>query len=209
MQLRHGRSSRARAHIGAALAIVFATAFAPACQNSRPGTLVPFTDEMRRRLELGDDELRALQFYASAPVVLERVASKGQGRVDRGRLIVRSGTVVHQVVVRPGTPGVIESESFIGDALGGHAIDVSFERGAPLRFGAAGEDRAYTLVDPVQRGFLADLLERFGKPRTTMVDFDGQRWRVVSGADAKLLVERDALGRLDRTHRVLPGVRVR
>lgn len=189
-------------------AFALAIAAAAACQSTPPGELVPFTDAMRVRLELGDDELRALQFYASTQIVLERVASKGEGRVARGRLVVRSGTVLHQVVVQPGTPGVIEPGAFIGDAPGGHALEVSFDRGARLRFGASGESGVYTLVDPVRRGLLADLFERLGKPRRTMVDFDGQRWRVAAGEGAKLLVERDALGRFDRTRRVLPGLRV-
>jgi hypothetical protein len=173
------------------------------CQTTR-GELVPFTEEQRLRYELGESELRSLQYYLSDRIVLERVASKGTGRVDRGRLIVRSGTTIQQVVVEGGTRGAVEPTVRIGPSEGGgFAFEVSFERGAPLRF-TAGRDGTYSLTGRNRGGFLFG----WSKSPRAQVEFDGAKWTVVAGADSHLLIERDALGKLVRTRRVLRGVRV-
>lgn len=172
------------------------------CQTTR-GELVPFTDSQRLRYELGEDELRSLQYYLSDRIVLERVASDGTGKVDRGRLIVRSGTTIQQVVVEGGTRGAVEPTARIGPSeAGDHALEISFERGAPLRFVAA-RDGTYSLAGRNRGGFL------FGRSKSprAQVEFDGAKWTVVAGANSHLLIERDALGKLVRTRRVLPGVR--
>ena len=171
------------------------------CQTTR-GELVPFTESQRLRYELGEGELRSLQYYLSDRIVLERVASAGTGKVDRGRLIVRSGTTIQQVVVESGTRGAVEPTARIGPfGAGDFAFEISFERGAPLRFAAA-RDGTYSLAGRNRGGF------PFGrsKPRAH-VEFDGAKWTVVAGANSHLLIERDALGKLVRTRRVLPGVR--
>jgi hypothetical protein len=172
------------------------------CQTTR-AELVPFTESQRLRYELGESELRSLQYYLSDRVVLERVASDGTGKVDRGRLIVRSGTTINQVVVESGTRGAVEPTARIGPfGAGEDAIEVSFQRGAPLRF-APTRNGTYSLAGRNRGGFM------FGrsKPRVH-VEFDGAEWAVAAGADSHLLIERDALGKLVRTRRVLPGVRV-
>ena len=192
----------------ALLAAVFALAASTGCQSTPRGELVPFTDEMRERYELDEAEIRGLQFYLSDRIILERVAAKGEGRVDAGRLLVRSGTVIHQIVVERGTPGAAEASADIGDSRDGHFIEVSFEVGAPLRFSAATPGGTYTLVDPVQRGSWAELLASFGTNRRLVVDFAGSRWPVIEGSSALLMIERSALGKLLRTRRVLPGVKV-
>ena len=172
------------------------------CQTTR-GELVPFTEAQRLRYELGEGELRSLQYYLSDRIVLERVASEGKGKVDRGRLIVRSGTTIRQVVVESGTRGAVEPAARIGPLEdGGYAFEVSFERGAPLRFAAA-RDGTYSLAG---RGRSSFRLGWSRSPRAP-VEFDGAKWTVVAGADSHLLIERNALGKLVRTRRVLRGVR--
>ena len=172
------------------------------CQTTR-GELVPFTEAERLRYELGERELRSLQYYLSDRIVLERVASVGKGRVDRGRLIVRSGTTIQQVVVESGTRGAVEPTARIGPSEdGGFAFEVSFERGAPLRFTAA-RDGTYSLTGHNRGGFLSG----WSRSARAHVEFDGAEWTVVAGARSHLLIEREALGKLVRTRRVLRGVR--
>jgi hypothetical protein len=175
------------------------------CQTTR-GELVPFTEEQRLHYQLGAPELKALQYYLSDRIVLERVARKGTGKVDRGRLIVRSGTAIQQVYVERGTRGAVEPSAWIGEAANGrHALDISFERGAPLRFSAAA-DGSYVLSGPSSGGLFAGLFAGWTRPRRFEVDFDGAKWLVVDGAESRILIEQDALGKLARTRRILPGV---
>ena len=87
---------------------------------------------------------------------------------------------------------------------GGHAPEISFERGVPLRFVAA-RDGTCSLAFRSRGGFV------FGRSRSPrgQVEFDGAKWTLVAGANSHLLIERDALGKLVRTRRVLRGVRAR
>jgi hypothetical protein len=195
-----------RGRIAAWLSLVGLATAALGCQTT-PGELVPFTESQRLRYQLGAPELRALQYYLSDRIVLERVARQGAGRVKRGRLIVRSGTKIQQVYVERGTPGVLESDAHLGPVEEGPpALEISFERGAPLRFSAA-PDGSYSLSAPSGSGLFGGLLWSWSRPRRFEVDFDGEKWTVVDGSESRLLIERDALGRIARTRRILPGVR--
>jgi hypothetical protein len=196
----HVESTRRSSLLCLALALI---ATSISCQTTR-GELVPFTEAQRLRYELGESELRSLQYYLSDRIVLERVASKGTGKVHRGRLIVRSGTTIQQVIVETGTRGAVEPTSQIGPSEGGgYAFEVSFDRGVPLRFTAT-RDGTYSLTGRNRGGFLS----RWSRSPRAQVEFDGAKWNVVAGASSHLLIERDALGKLQRTRRVLPGVRV-
>jgi hypothetical protein len=97
--------------------------------------------------------------------------------------------------VEPGVP-------IAAAGAGRQRLEVSFERGAPLRF-AATTAGTYSLDGDSRGGFFFG----WGKPPQVEVEFDGAKWTVVTGADSRLLIERDALGKLARTRRVLPGVR--
>jgi hypothetical protein len=173
------------------------------CQTTR-GELVPFNEAQRLRYELEESELRSIQYYLSDRIVLERVASGGTGKVERGRLIVRSGTKIQQVVVESGTRGAVEPTARIGPFEGGgYAFEVSFERGAPLRF-TASRDGTYSLTGRNRGGFLSG----WSRSPRARVEFDGAKWNVVAGSSSHLLIEREALGKLVRMRRVLRGVRV-
>lgn len=210
---RRGSAGSASAGIGGAAGRTLAGALLLAalvaqggCQTTR-GELVVFTEAQRQRYQLGEPELRALQYYLSDRIVLERVASEGVGEVERGRLIVRKGTAIQQVYIERGTPGVLEPGSRAGAGRPGErpVLEVSFERGAPLRF-AADADGTYSLSG-AQRGLLSGWLADWGRPRRVEAEFDGATWQVVAGAESRLLIERNALGKVARSRRVLPGVR--
>ncbi len=178
------------------------------CAKPKPGEFVPFTENLRMRYEITEDELRALQFYISHQIVLERVAVGGEAHVERGRLVARGETFVHQVVVRAGTRGSIEEAGEIGGDVDGITLDVSFEPGAPLRFAPWEPGGAYTLEAPPRVPTLAELWTGMTERRRRFeVPFAGNDWWVEAGAAAALLIETDALERLVKTRRVLKGVR--
>ncbi len=191
------------------VALWLACVLSAACAKPPPAERVPFSEAMRQRYRLGESELRGLQYYISHQIVLERAAAAGTRRVEHGRLIVRGGTTVHRVVLRPGTPGWIEAPAFVGGEERTHILEVSFERGAPLRFSPVEPEGAYALSAPAAKpsGTFADLFVSWGRPRRFEVVFADEKWRVVAGADAILLIETDALEKLHRTRRVLPGLR--
>ena len=178
-----------------------------ACQSTPPER-VPLTAVMRQRYQLSADELRTLQYYISDRIVLERVAIGGHHTIERGKLIDRHGTLVERVVIEFATPGIVEPSSRVGGSGSADAIEVSFVRGAPLRFSARRADGSYSLSGEESGGLLTDLFAGWGVRRTLRVEFGGAEWKAVAGEGAKLLIERRALGELVRKKRVLPGVRL-
>lgn len=189
------------------IALLSAVAVVAACQSTPPER-VALTTGMRQRYELTDDELRTLQYYISDRIVLERVAIGGHHTIKRGKLIDRHGTLIQRVVIEFATPGIIEPSSRVGSSGPGHAIEVSFDRGAPLRFAARRADGSYSLSGEESGGLLADLFAGWGVRRSLQVEFGGAEWKAVAGEGARLLIERRALGELVRKKRVLPGVRL-
>lgn len=194
---------------GARALIVLVVCFlGVACAKPKPAEFVPFSEKLRMRYAITDAELRELQFYISHQIVLERVAQGGEARVERGRLVARGETWLHQVVVQPGTRGTIEPAAFVGEGEWGPVLEVSFERGAPLRFSPWEPGGAYTLESPPRIPTLAELFGRVVETKRRFeVPFAGDQWWVEAGAAAALLVETDAVERLARTRRVLKGVR--
>jgi len=191
------------------LTILFVLALAAsACQSTPKVERIPLSNEVRERLKLGDAELRALQYYLSEAVTLERTRRDGVRRVARGRLIIRGGTLIQQVTIPAGTPGVIEMGQAIDTPAGAPSIPVSFEENAPLRFTAMPHRGPYRLVATTGSGWLGRLLAQMGNPASRRITFEGQPWRLVEGERATLLVERDAIGQYARKRRTLQGVRL-
>jgi hypothetical protein len=178
------------------------------CQTTAPGELVPFTTKLRTAYNLSEPELWALQYYISARVVIERRVSSALRDVDRGRLVVRGGNKIHQILIEFGTPGVIEEGTPVGSVESGDALAVSFDLGSPLRFHPARSDGSYTLAPPGGLGLFSQFLADLGRPRRFEVDFENASWRVVTQSRALLMIERSALGKLVPTRRTLPGVRI-
>ena len=180
----------------------------PSCQTAVAPERVAFTNAIRTRYELGETELRALQYYLSDRVVLERVMTDGVRRVERGRLEVRGDTVVQQIVIERGTPGVVEPGTASTEGTPGQAIRVSFEPGAPLVFSARLPGDSYTLAAPKGQGLFDEFLKSLGGAAPAKILFAGESWRLAAGRGAHLLVERDAVVNLARERRKLRGLRL-
>ena len=179
-----------------------------ACQTTVTPERVFFTQAMQDRYGLTGAELRALQYYISERVVLERVVSEGVREVARGRLVLRGDRAIQQIVIARGTPGVVEAGASPPDPDGDTALPISFAMGAPLPFAPRTPGGRYALQPASRQGLLASLLAtlQIGTPPVTHVHFQGAVWRVPTGQDALLLVERDAFGDLVRERRTLPGL---
>ncbi|MCB0430524.1 MAG: hypothetical protein H6585_12685 [Flavobacteriales bacterium] len=106
-------------------------------------TKVPFTQQTRDEYKLTEEELKSLQFYTSHDIVLQRWENQGKEKAtEDGTLKIRSGQSVEEVVIRAGTPGVVEK------VVDGNRLAISFEAGDHkfLVFGdTKKQDGRYTL----------------------------------------------------------------
>lgn len=68
---------------------------------------VPYTAELQRQYALGTAQLKRLQFYLSDPIVLYRISDDAQAHTRDGALFVKRDQLTEEVIIRPGTPGVV------------------------------------------------------------------------------------------------------
>lgn len=66
-----------------------------------------FTNSLYEKQNWSQDDISKIQFYVSKDIVLTRSASKGQTAIAGGKILIKDGKLVEQVVIREGTPGVL------------------------------------------------------------------------------------------------------
>ncbi|HIA35867.1 MAG TPA: hypothetical protein EYM84_04620 [Flavobacteriales bacterium] len=112
---------------------------------------IPFTQSIRDEHNLKDADLKALQFYNSHDIVLNRAEkSDAEQETVEGTLTIKTGQSVEQIIIKEGTPGLVQS------VPGENKLRVSFEVGdnAGLMFGAANSkvNERYSLMAPSWNG---------------------------------------------------------
>jgi hypothetical protein len=109
-------------------------------------TKVPFTQAVREKYQLTDDELKQLQFYASHDIVLTRNEKGEKSKTtEDGKLKITTGQEYEQVLIKKGTPGVVEK------VVDSKRIAVSFESDGArfIVFGDPNDKKGnYTLLSP-------------------------------------------------------------
>ncbi len=106
---------------------------------------IPFTQTIREQYDLSENELKLLQFYNSNDIVLTRVEEdKKTKKTQDGTLKITTGKAYDQVIIKAGTPGVLEK------SVDNQRIGISFEDdGKYLVFGDPNNRKAnYTLLAP-------------------------------------------------------------
>jgi hypothetical protein len=66
-----------------------------------------FTDDLYQQQHWTQDDIQRIQFYLSKDIVLSRYLSAGETKIKEGKIIVKDGQKVEQVVIKSGTPGVL------------------------------------------------------------------------------------------------------
>lgn len=93
----------------------------------------PFTEQVKTKHELTEGEIKQLQFYVSHDIILFRAEAKPSGKktTTEGTLTVSDGKDIEKVIIKAGTPGIVEK------ILPGGKLAMRFEEGegAVLIFG--------------------------------------------------------------------------
>jgi hypothetical protein len=188
------------------------------------GTMVPFTHEIRAEHHLTRDDLQELQFYLSDTVTLRREARSIGREIDNGRLELRSGKTIEEVVIEKDTPGVAV-------AVDASTISVSFEAGSAISFALRTGEAVPLRVEPPSMGFaeppdafpgehgrIVDdtplTLDGVGNYWLTMdgssfVTFRGVTWEAVADSyKAHLVIDAEALEEVVESRTVLGGRKI-
>ena len=69
--------------------------------------LSPFTQNLYEANQWEKADLQQIQFYLSEDVVLRRVANDTDSKIEDGKIRMKRGQNVEEIVIRRGTPGVL------------------------------------------------------------------------------------------------------
>lgn len=164
--------------------------------------LSPFSSTLIRDYQFDNEALSKIQFYLSDDLILHRQLSQGESTIDRGRISIRDGRRVEEIVFKEGTPGVFVFSP------GDNKLAISFERGEDryLIFGPSSRSGRNRNTSDGIYGLLAKEWQRdYG-----VVTYDGKEFFTPArSAYVTLLVDIDERVRVNRRVKEVGGRTVR
>jgi hypothetical protein len=159
------------------------------CKN-----LVPYTDALKTKYNLTDDQLKHLQFYVSSPIILQRkITAYNYTQIIAGKIKIVNGEKVEEVVVPTGTKGVLVKND-------NGKFEVSFEKDDSyyLRFGTnPNRYESYVLLASDWHGKVGN------------VTYAGNKYYTApESADALLLIDMHKISNYQKNARVATGRKV-
>ena len=155
---------------------------------------VPFTRELKLRLERDNVDLKQVQFYIDQKVVMARNLGSEKVEVTSGVVKFNNGEYINEVIVPSFTPGVCESSA-------NEKLMISFEKG--------NNDLAFGLGS----GYSADSYVLYGndwKNGSAVISFDNNKFRAHCAtcqdlAMVRLVVRKSEIDKVERKTRVVQG----
>jgi hypothetical protein len=178
---------------------VVASLFFFSCASSKKAnqSYVPFTQDLKERIERNNIDLSKVQFYLDEKLVLTREIGIEKAEVNQGVVRLENGKYIHEVIIPAFTPGVCERTSNDG-------VYISFEKeNSSLKFGR-GSNLSSNYFTLYGRNWING---------TSEVTYDGQVFRVSCAScshagSAKLVVKRSQFDKWNKTTKVVEGRRV-
>lgn len=163
------------------------------CSSSRKD-FVPFTRDLKTKLETENIDLRQVQFYVDQKMILSRNLGDQKVEVKSGVVRLENGKYTNEVIIPAFTPGIC-------DATVNDKLMISFEKGNnSLAFGPGS---GYTFNEFVLYG-------TEWKNGTAAVTYDSNKFRARCGtcsdiASATLVIRKKQLDKMERKSRILKG----
>jgi hypothetical protein len=165
------------------------------CGSSKKlSSYVPFTRDLRQKLEKENIDLKQVQFYVDQKLILNRNLGDQKLVVTSGVVKMENGKYVNEVIIPSLTPGICED-------VNSDKLMISFEKGNNnLAFGPGS---GYTFNEYVLYG-------TEWKNGTALVDYDSNKFRARCGAcsdvaSATLVIRKKELDKWERKSRTLKG----
>jgi hypothetical protein len=170
------------------------------CGSSRKSArnnFVPFTRDLKQRLEKENIDLKQVQFYVDQKLILNRNVGDQKTGVTSGVVKMENGKYINEVIVPAFTPGIC-------DTLVSNRLMISFEKGNnDLAFGQGSGPSfsEYVLYGTEWRN------------GTAAVTYDSNKFRARCGtcgdvAMATLLVRKKEIDKFERKTRTLKGRKI-
>lgn len=163
--------------------------------------LSPFTQALVQDFQFDDEALSQIQFYLSDDIVLHRELRQGESTIDQGRISIKNGRRMEEIIFREGTPGVFVFSP------GNQRLAISFERNANhyLIFGPVKTDRRYKGREGIYRLFAKRWEDDYG-----IISYgDKEYYTPARSAYVTLLVNIDEKSNVSRKVKEVGGRTVR
>jgi hypothetical protein len=169
------------------------------CSSSRKASrdFVPFTKDIKQRLDRDNIDLKQVQFYVDQRLILSRNLGDQKAEVTSGVVKLENGKYINEVIIPSFTPGVC-------DTILNDRMMISFEKGNnDLAFG---QGSGYSFSQYVLYG-------TEWRDGTAAVTFDSNKFRARCGtcgdvAMTTLLVRKKEIDKFERKTRVLKGRKI-
>lgn len=165
--------------------------------------LTPFSSSLLKEYEYDDQALQRIQFYLSDDIVLYRHLKQGQSTIDQGRISIRNGRQVEEIIFREGTPGIYVFSP------GKERFALSFERKADhyLIFGPVSQKtrRGY----PGNRGIFRLMAKEWSSDHGVITYGGKEYFTPASSAYVSLLVDIEEKSQVNRRVKEVGGRTVR
>ncbi len=167
--------------------------------TSCTSALQPFTATDKNKLGLKEEQLRKVQFYLSGDITLQREVTEGSAtEIEEGKITIVDGKEVEQIVIKRGTPGVLEY--FPGDTRMGISFEVGEGRYLMFGINPDKDGKYYLLASKWKR-------DRYGKTGT--VNYAKKEYRTSpQSAYAYLMVDMKKLRKFDLDRRQVEGRKI-
>jgi len=170
--------------------------FLVSCSSSKMSgkNFVPFTKDLRQKLEKENIDLKQVQFYVDQKLILARNLGDQKIAVSSGVVKLENGKYVNEVIVPSFTPGICEGSE-------GDRLLISFEKGNNnLAFGPGS---GYSFNEYVLYG-------TEWKNGTAAVTYDSNKFRARCGtcqdvASATLVIRKSVADKMEHKSRILKG----
>jgi hypothetical protein len=154
---------------------------------------VPFTQAVREKYKLTNQELSKLQFYISDEVTLKNgTPTEIDKAVEDGKLIIKTSKNDELVVIKAKTPGAVDETVDLS------TVKVAFEDGMNkgLVFSSKGDKNGYYHLMALQDG---------GRYK---MSYNNQDYYLYAGGNSILLFKKKSLKDIQQTEKVAKGKRV-
>jgi hypothetical protein len=157
---------------------------------------IPFTKNLKQRIENNHLDIKKVQFFVDQKLVLRRSLGTQKNDIKSGVILFENGQYINEVIIPRNTPGVCVGAN-------GDRLMISFElQNNSVEFGPGGfNDGYFTLYAHNWSGGAAEMI------------YDNKNYKVqcatcLNVGDVKLMVRKSEAEKLQRTQRVVEGRKV-
>lgn len=155
-------------------------------------TLTYLNNDMIKENKWTEEDLKKIQFYLSENIVLTRSLSSGESTIESGKIKIKNGKKIEQIVFKKGTPGILmffpKEERFA----------ISFDNSSPDKYLVFG-------ANPKMNSRYALLAKEWDRYSGT-VTYNGQTYETSShSAFSSLLVNLKSAKKIERSTEIAKG----